>query len=63
MSVDRRQEPPAGGVLRCTRYVKRWGNQSGPCNREAIAVLDGVPVCYAHAPVRIRDVLRDHAQR
>lgn len=50
-------------MLLCTRQVARWGNQAGPCNREAIAVLDGVPVCYIHAPVKIRDVLRDHSRR
>jgi hypothetical protein len=40
--------------LRCARYVRLYGQDGGPCDREAIAIVDGVLVCYVHAPVEAR---------
>ena len=48
--IPRETQPP-----RCARYVRRYGEDGGPCNREAIAIVDGGPVCYVHAPVEARD--------
>jgi len=55
-----REQAASGRGLRCARYVRSWGKPGGLCGREAIAVVNGVPRCYIHAPAQAR---RDSAAR
>jgi hypothetical protein len=54
MDVERITSLPRARLLRCARYVRHYGQHGGPCNREAIAIVDGGPVCYVHAPMEAR---------